>query len=520
MSLYQITLPSAGPLVISVVALIVFYLQARLYFQLRSNAWTLWGAIISLCTAFYAAATFFQYNAAESPLTRICSQVQLSMVATIIMALLQYVRAYLKPAEKRPATALYAVTGAAVLVTWTTDLVASRHIERVDFLLLREPYYQAVTGPLGIVLIAGALATALFISWLWIRKLRTSGLSHPFFAAGIFWLLLGVQDATASLPLGIKPLMPLIEYGFIGFSLALLTVNVREHLQLVKLVQSREENLLKAKREAEDANRAKSSFLAKMSHELRTPLNHIIGFTELVAAQQVGTLNPIQREYLGDSLASSRHLLSLLNDILDLAKIEAGKETLQREPVDLEQLLKDSAGVVAEKLSEKGISLEVRIHDVPRSFPADGRRLRQVLHNLLFNAVKFTPEGGRITLAARAVHDQAGGDAVQISVGDTGIGIEKEKLEQIFKPFEQVDTPVHRRYAGTGLGLSLCRELVQLHGGRIWAESEGLERGATFHVELPLRAPAGQPAGRIRPGRTTPSPAQLMTGRDASPRTR
>ena len=238
-----------------------------------------------------------------------------------------------------------------------------------------------------------------------------------------------------------------------------------------------------SKRAAEAANQAKSDFLANMSHELRTPLNHIIGFTELVVDQNFGSLNDVQQDYLGDVLHSSRHLLSLINDILDLSKIDAGKLELNASAINLPEVLKNSLVMVQEKAMKHGITLETDIEGAPGSIRADERKLRQILYNLLSNAVKFTPDGGRIILRARVDTDVP---AVRISVTDTGIGIAAQDLTRIFDPFEQVESSANRRYQGTGLGLSLSRQLVELHGGRIWAQSRGTGKGATFAFTLPL----------------------------------
>jgi signal transduction histidine kinase len=241
---------------------------------------------------------------------------------------------------------------------------------------------------------------------------------------------------------------------------------------------------------AQEADRMKSEFLANMSHELRTPLNHIIGFTELVADKQFGDLNEEQEEYLNDVLHSSYHLLSLIDDILDLAKIEAGKLELNAGEVNLRMLLETSLVMIKEKAFKRGIHLSKEFDSIPEIIKADERKLKQILYNLLSNAAKFTPEGGSIRLAAGQVSmvhgDLRGKEGVEISVSDSGIGLKKEDLERIFNPFEQVENAASRKYQGTGLGLSLTRSLVELHRGKIWAESEGEGRGSIFRFVIPV----------------------------------
>jgi signal transduction histidine kinase len=269
----------------------------------------------------------------------------------------------------------------------------------------------------------------------------------------------------------------------------------------IKLQES-SERAFRLAEQAQVASRAKSEFLANMSHELRTPLNHIIGFTELVAHKDCGDLNEVQEEYLKDALQSSRHLLSLVNDILDLSKVEAGKLNLEIATIDLRGLLEGAPGMIREKALQHRIQLLTEIDGIPEMIQADGRKLKQILYNLLANAVKFTPDGGTVTLSARSLSYRDGGwfsrdgQAVQlpaiqeenldgnglidISVRDTGVGIKKEDLERIFSAFEQADNSAGRRFQGTGLGLSLTRRLVELHGGKIWAESEGEGKGSTL----------------------------------------
>jgi signal transduction histidine kinase len=242
-----------------------------------------------------------------------------------------------------------------------------------------------------------------------------------------------------------------------------------------------------AKAAAEKANQAKSEFLANMSHELRTPLNHIIGFTELVIDQHFGPLNETQADYLKDVLHSSHHLLDLINDILDLSKVEAGKMALDKSRFLLEEVLQGSLTMVKEKSLKHGIQLDLDIQRAPRAVSADKRKFKQILYNLLSNAVKFTPDGGQIGLTAVAVPGLNGdGPVLEISVSDTGIGIAAEDLERIFQTFEQVESSTARHYEGTGLGLALSRRLVRLHGGRIRAESEGPGCGSRFVFTLPL----------------------------------
>jgi PAS domain S-box-containing protein len=280
-------------------------------------------------------------------------------------------------------------------------------------------------------------------------------------------------------------------------------------------VEERTSELMQAKEDAEASNRSKSDFLANMSHELRTPLNHILGFTELVVDKNFGDLNETQEEYLNDVLGSSRHLLSLINDILDLSKVEAGKFVLDPTEVDTESLLANSLIMFKEKTLKHGIQLSLNGGHVPDTIIADERKLKQILYNLLSNAVKFTPDGGEIRLSARLVDCgvRSGlrwGDSenlqiveaaaepghpsgseqkrcVHFSVSDSGIGIKEEDRERIFGAFEQADGSSSRKYQGTGLGLSLTRKFVELHGGKIWVESGGEGKGSTFHFIIPLK---------------------------------
>jgi signal transduction histidine kinase len=231
--------------------------------------------------------------------------------------------------------------------------------------------------------------------------------------------------------------------------------------------------------ELETASRHKSDFLATMSHELRTPLNAIIGFSEVLQEQMFGELNERQLAYVNDVLGAGRHLLSLINDVLDLAKIEAGRMDLELSEVGVPDLLRSAVSINAERAERGGIELALRAEPEEIRITADERRVRQVVFNLLSNAIKFTPSGGRIDVTALADNGQ-----VEIAVADTGPGIPAEDSESIFEEFEQ--TTEGKQIEGTGLGLPLSRKLVELHGGRLWVESTP-GKGSTFRFTLSVQ---------------------------------
>jgi len=233
-------------------------------------------------------------------------------------------------------------------------------------------------------------------------------------------------------------------------------------------------------RQIETANRHKSEFLANMSHELRTPLNAIIGFSEVLSERMFGELNEKQAEYTEDILSSGHHLLSLINEILDLSKVEAGRMDLELSTFDLPTALENARTFVRERTVRHGITLELSVDEGLGDFVGDERKIKQILLNLLSNAVKFTPEGGRIELRAHQVNK-----GVEISVSDTGVGISPEDQATIFEEFRQVGGDNAQKSEGTGLGLTLAKKFVELHGGRIWVESE-VGKGSKFTFTLPL----------------------------------
>lgn len=248
-------------------------------------------------------------------------------------------------------------------------------------------------------------------------------------------------------------------------------------------LEQRVEELSVAHRAAELASNAKSDFLASMSHELRTPLNAVIGFSQILREEYYGCLNEKQKGYVDDILESGRHLLSLINDILNLAKIEAGHADLNLSPVRVQDLVGNALVMVKEKAHQHGLEISTGMDEElqDRVVVADERKLKQILFNLLSNAAKFTPDGGKIRVEARIA-----GEDMLITVTDTGIGIPPEKQALLFQKFTQLHDTLTDKTSGTGLGLALCRELVQLHGGRIWAESEGKDRGSRFSFVIPL----------------------------------
>ncbi len=244
-----------------------------------------------------------------------------------------------------------------------------------------------------------------------------------------------------------------------------------------------EREALMAKNAAESANRSKSVFLSNMSHELRTPLNAVIGFSEVLIDQKFGALNDKQKDYLNDILESGKFLLSLINDILDLAKVESGKTELVATRFSLKKLLEHSLIFVKEKALKHNIEILLEITKEVGYICADERKVRQIIFNLLSNAVKFTPDGGKVGINARI-----NGSEVEVIIWDTGIGISKEDQNKLFRPFMQLESSLERKYEGTGLGLSLTKELVELHKGRISVESEGKDKGSSFKFSLSIGA--------------------------------
>ena len=255
------------------------------------------------------------------------------------------------------------------------------------------------------------------------------------------------------------------------------------NLQLENRVAERTGQLEEAVMVAKASNQTKSEFLASMSHELRTPLNAVIGFSQVLQEQYFGTLNEKQAEYVTDIVDSGKHLLSLINDILDLSKIEAGKMELEVSEVKITDLLQNSLVMIKEKALAHSQSLVIQIGENLNGtqIVADERRLKQVMFNLLSNAAKFTPDGGAITIAARKEERE-----LIISVSDSGIGMTPQEQKRLFQAFYQASGGIKDKTPGTGLGLAITRSIIEKHGGRIWMESEGLNKGSRFTFTLPI----------------------------------
>lgn len=268
----------------------------------------------------------------------------------------------------------------------------------------------------------------------------------------------------------------------------------QDHLEAT--VEQRTRQLQAALDQAEEASRHKSLFLSNMSHELRTPLNSVIGFAWLLQEASVGSLNEMQTRFTRNIITSGQHLLSLINDLLDLTKVEAGKVELQLQPFPLREAIEAAVYGVRPQAEQKQQALEVSMDQDMPIIKADPTRFKQILYNLLSNAVKFTPTEGRISVTVRrassverraqipsAFHPD---DFVDIAVADTGIGIKAEDLAKLFRMFTQLEPALTKQFQGAGLGLALTKQLVELHGGSIWATSAGEGQGSTFTVRLPL----------------------------------
>lgn len=270
--------------------------------------------------------------------------------------------------------------------------------------------------------------------------------------------------------------------------------DITDRKQLENQLRAKNEELEAQNRRVQEANRLKSEFLANMSHELRTPLNGIIGFAELMHSGRVGPIAAEHKEYLGDILSSSRHLLQLINDVLDLAKVESGKLEFHPEKVEIKKILNEISDILRTLIAQKQIHLSINIQPTLNEIWIDPSKLKQILYNYISNAIKFTPEGGHVYINAYEENT----NMFRIEVKDTGIGIEEEDFPRLFSEFQQLDASSAKKYQGTGLGLALTKRLVEAQDGKVGVTST-IGKGSTFYVILPKVAQLNQPV-------TTPKP--------------
>jgi len=257
--------------------------------------------------------------------------------------------------------------------------------------------------------------------------------------------------------------------------------DITERREIEAGLEKAHEELKALATELKRVAKVKSEFLANMSHELRTPLNSINGFSEVLYDQTFGPLNNKQLKYVNNVLTSGKHLLLLINQILDMAKVESGKMSLTLSIVPMKSLLNEVSRLIEDMYSRKNLQMELEIAEDLPDIEIDELKVKEIIFNLLSNAVKFTPEGGRFGLRAKRV-----GTEIEIAVWDTGVGIAPENMEKIFEGFFRVDTPYSRVTEGTGLGLPISKKLVELHGGKLFVESAGLNKGTLVRVVLPI----------------------------------
>jgi signal transduction histidine kinase len=261
-----------------------------------------------------------------------------------------------------------------------------------------------------------------------------------------------------------------------------LQILLHDRSSALKLVDKKSRELEAALLDVESASRAKSEFLANVSHELRTPLNSIMGFSDLLKDRSFGELNEKQRSYASHIHSSGEQLLNLINDVLDLSRIETGRAAIKLDKIKLADTIKDVLLIFKDKAANNNIEITIEIEKEIKSIEADEHKIKQVLSNLLSNAIKFTPAGGSIHIRARMPQT----DFVEVSVEDTGIGIKPEDIPKLFKPFSLLEPVYTKTTKGTGLGLALAKRLVELHGGRIWVQSE-YGKGSKFIFTIPVQ---------------------------------